>query len=163
MSIRNTAKALLVHNNKLLLNKCINSTGYEIGGIQNGELYYDLPGGGQHLYETLEEALQRECLEETGYRVEVGRLVGCYEEICLSAPLRQDYPDYAHKIYFIFVCRLKEESLQPATEQDIDQLESKWVDISELKQLSFYPLVLRSAIEGLLKAEAPVFLGSRRI
>ncbi len=163
MSIRNTAKALLLHNNKLLLNKCRNSTGYEIGGIQKGEIYYDLPGGGQHPYETMEEALQRECLEETGYSVEAERLVGCYEEICLSSPLRQQYPDYAHKMYFIFLCSLKEEALQPITERDIDQLESIWVDIRELKGLNFYPIVLQSAIESLLRTESPVFLGSRRI
>ena len=56
MSIRSTVKAILCKENQILLNRC---------QMENGEIYYDLPGGGQNPYESLEEALHREILEET--------------------------------------------------------------------------------------------------
>ena len=60
MSIRSAAKAVILHNNNILLNQCHSAA---LGD------YYTLPGGGQHQYETMEQAAVRECLEETGYTV----------------------------------------------------------------------------------------------
>ena len=36
MAIRNAAKAIVIWNGKILLNRCI---------TEDGEIYYDLPGG----------------------------------------------------------------------------------------------------------------------
>lgn len=72
MSIRNEAKAMIVHNGRLLFIKCAGD---------GNEQYYVLPGGGQMQYETMEQAVIRECLEETGYSVLPMRFVGLYEEI----------------------------------------------------------------------------------
>lgn len=66
MGIRNSVKALIVKDNKILLNKCQNSTGYSFGDICINDIYFDLPGGGQNKFETIIEAVKRECLEETG-------------------------------------------------------------------------------------------------
>lgn len=51
--ISNSAKALILKDGRLLLNRCETSAGEE---------YFDLPGGGQHVYETMEEAVAREVL-----------------------------------------------------------------------------------------------------
>ena len=59
LAIRNSAKALILHDGKLLLNRCVSRLG----------IYYALPGGGQHDGELLTEAVRREVLEETGLRV----------------------------------------------------------------------------------------------
>jgi len=59
--------------------------------MSGGETYYDFPGGGQNQYETLEEAVRRECLEETGYTVVVDRLAGIFEEICTDERFRAEY------------------------------------------------------------------------
>ena len=54
--IRSTAKAIILHEGRILLNRCADS--------RNG-IYYALPGGGQNQFEPLEDAVVRECLEET--------------------------------------------------------------------------------------------------
>ena len=56
MSARNSAKGLVVHDGKLLVNRCISRFGE----------YYALPGGGQNTGEMLSETVRREVLEETG-------------------------------------------------------------------------------------------------
>ena len=64
MSIRSSAKALIVNDGKILVNKCCHN---------DGSVYYDLPGGGQRQYEALEDAVIREVMEETGYAARVVR------------------------------------------------------------------------------------------
>ncbi len=47
--------------------------------------WWNLPGGGMEAGETVEEAMRREVLEETGLEVQVGKLIGVY-----SKPLKQE-------------------------------------------------------------------------
>ena len=47
--------------------------------------WWNLPGGGMELDETVEEAVKREVLEETGLKVEIEQLVGVY-----SKPQKQE-------------------------------------------------------------------------
>src|SRR5438128_5635713 len=47
--------------------------------------WWNLPGGGMELGETVDEAMRREIREETGLEVEVERLVGVY-----SKPQKQE-------------------------------------------------------------------------
>ena len=72
MPVRNSAKAIVLHEGKILVNRCVSRFGE----------YYALPGGGQREGETLLEAVRRELLEETGYRVAPQRLSGIYERVC---------------------------------------------------------------------------------
>ncbi|HMM31654.1 MAG TPA: NUDIX domain-containing protein [Clostridia bacterium] len=163
MGIRNAAKALLLHEGKILVNKNRNTLGAMCYGLENGAIYYDLPGGGQNQYETLEEAVRRECLEEAGYTVHVERLGAIYEEISINAELRTHYEMYAHKVYFLFVCHLEDVPRKAVTELDLDMLCSEWVDVEEVKNLPIYPEVLRTELNEILGAKMPLFLGSRRI
>ena|SRR5579864_771856 len=55
--------------------------------------WWNLPGGGMELGETVEEAVKREVLEETGLEVEVEQLVGVY-----SKPQKQE-------VVLTFLCR----------------------------------------------------------
>lgn len=56
--------------------------------------WWNLPGGGLELDETVDQALSREVREETGLEVEVGQLVGVY-----SKPQKQE-------VVLAFRCRI---------------------------------------------------------
>jgi 8-oxo-dGTP diphosphatase len=53
-----------------------NSTKEKITAIQTSRGHYFLPGGGVKNNEAPKECLRREMLEETGYEVEIGPLIG---------------------------------------------------------------------------------------
>lgn len=163
MGIRNAAKALIINKDKVLLNKCLNTTGYSLGGINNNDIYYDLPGGGQNQYETIEEAINRECLEETGYNVVADRLVALYEEIYMDAEARKRYPDYAHKIFFVFLCHVADKEIKAVTERDIDQIACEWIDIKDITNIKLSPEIIKINFSLILQSETPIFLGSKRI
>ena len=163
MGIRNAAKALIINDGKILINKNQNSVGDMCYGLPNGAIYYDLPGGGQNQYETLEEAVKRECLEESGYTVAVDRLAAIYEEISLHEKFRIKYEQYAHKVHFLFICHLTNEPIKLLAEKDLDMLESLWVDIAEMKNIPLYPQIINANLERILKSENVLYLGSERV
>ena len=72
MGIRCIVKAIIIEEGKVLLNRCHDD--------KFGD-YFSLPGGGQLQYETLQEAVVRECLEETGYAVAPVRFAALCETI----------------------------------------------------------------------------------
>jgi len=154
MSIRSTAKALILKDGKILFNKC--------NDMYHGE-YYSLPGGGQHQYETLPEALVRECLEETGYTVIPIRFAALCEEICMDEGFRRNYPDYAHKMYHIFICELLDVEQKQPTEKDDMQVGCKWVELNSLKNCYILPKIFNENINGIISNTVPIFLGSEYI
>jgi 8-oxo-dGTP diphosphatase len=154
MSIRSTAKAIILNKDKVLLNKCFDE--------YNGE-YYSLPGGGQHTYETLQEAVIRECVEETGYCVIPKKFIALCEEICENPKTRELCPEYIHKMYHIFLCELVGEVAKNPTEIDEMQVCSEWVDIEHLDKIRLLPNALNENIGKIIKSEIPMFLGAERI
>ena len=89
--IRNSAKALIIRDGLLLVNRM--GTGDNV--------WYDLPGGGQERGETLEEAVRRECREETGVEVAVLGLRFVYDLID-----RKQEKIEGHMVRFVFLCEL---------------------------------------------------------
>ena len=154
MGIRSTAKALIINDGKILLNKCHDRN--------NGD-YYSLPGGGQHKYETLLDAVIRECGEETGYDIKPLRFAALCEEICLDEYFREKYPEYAHKMYHIFLCELSGSIVKAPTEKDSMQIGCEWIEIECLSNVRLLPGVVGEHILDVLSGDAPIFLGSERI
>lgn len=152
MSIRNSAKALIVSENKIYVNRCV---------TRKGEIYYDLPGGGQHMLETMEEAVIREVLEETGYRVRVLRFAALAEEINDYLET-SEYSEYAHRIIYIFQVELKDEQAVKPTEMDFQQKESVWLELKEADRAEFLPEHLNGRISQLVRSESPQYLGCVR-
>jgi 8-oxo-dGTP diphosphatase len=66
--------------------------------------WWNLPGGGMEIGETVEEALRREVFEETGLFVDIERLVGVY-----SKPQKQE-------VVLTFCCRITGGQLIPTDE-----------------------------------------------
>ena len=163
MGIRNAARAIIINSGKMLINKNKNSLGNICYGLPNGAIYYDLPGGGQNQYETLEEAVKRECLEESGYTVTIDWLAAIYEEISINRKMRTEYEQYAHKVNFIFICRLADEPIKQPVEKDLDMLESIWVNIDDMKNIPLYPQIINSNLDLILKSGSVFYLGSERV
>jgi ADP-ribose pyrophosphatase len=154
MAVRCTAKAVIVHNGRVLLNRCRDRF--------NGE-YYSLPGGGQNQYESLSDAVIRECREETGYTVMPLRFAVMCEEICDSAEFREKYPQYAHKSYHIFMCELANEERAASTETDDLQIGIEWVEIDKLDEIKLLPNAVGKNIKEIIGGTAPVFLDTEHI
>ena len=150
-SVRSTVKALILHDEKILLNRCRDRN--------NGE-YYSLPGGGQQQYETMQEALIRECREETGYTVEPVRFAALMEEICLDPEIRTLYAEYAHKMLHIFVCSLVHENAEKPTETDDLQIACEWIPVETVPSLKLLPTQVKDNFGKLLQGNCPLFFGS---
>lgn len=154
MAIRNAAKAIVIRDGKVLLNKCIDET---------NEIYYDLPGGGQHQFETMEEAAIREVLEETGYHIKINQFLALAEEIHDDLNVREKYYDYSHRILHIFLAELASEQAIPPQETDFHQEESVWLSYEEADRITFRPSQLSGRISQLILGNTPQYLGGVHI
>ena len=98
---------------------------------------WSLPGGAVELGETLEEAVCREVLEETGLAVETIDVVQAFDRISRDADGRVRY----HYVLVDFLCRVNAGA--PAPEAVVcatDALEARWAGPDDLAGLT--PLTL---------------------
>jgi len=139
--IRNSAKALIIQNGKMLAVK-----------IRDGnEEWYILPGGGQDAEELLPEAVCREVGEETGLRVEARELVFVVEG---------RHGEAFHRVDLIFLCEPVGRLDQPL-HADTHQAGLDWLDIAMLNRAPLYPSRLRRQIMNLYEGKPhPVYLGN---
>jgi 8-oxo-dGTP diphosphatase len=102
---------------------------------------WSLPGGRVELGERLDQALEREVLEETGVRVAVGSLGGIYEY------LERDEDDRIvhHYVVVDYRCRFLEG--EPQASSDVD--EARFVPTSELQSYALNDEALRMIREAL--------------
>lgn len=155
MAIRCASKAIIIENGAILLNRCKG---------EDGDTYYDLPGGGQKQYENMEQTMVREVREETGYEVLVERFVALAEEINISEEYRKLYPEYTHRVLHIFTAKLSGEKRETPTETDFGMEESVWMPLEKLDdKVKTRPGCLKKIVEHVAKAEVPVYLGTEYI
>ncbi|WP_054704232.1 NUDIX domain-containing protein [Bacillus sp. JCM 19041] len=150
MHIRNSAKAIIIKEDKLLLTKNQDKEGY----------FYLFPGGGQEHGETLHYALQRECLEEAGYEVEVNNLLHIREYIGKNHE-HAAFDFDVHQIEYYFVCALTGNKQQQVPKNpDAHQVGIEWVSINDLLSYRIYPKQLRKYVIKYLTGESSsVYLG----
>lgn len=152
MAIRCASKAIIINNGAVLLNKCKH---------EDGRIYYDLPGGGQNVYESLEEALVREVKEETGYDVRVEQFIALAEEIYTSTDLREKFPEYTHRVFHIFKASLISDKLDAPTEIDFATEGSIWISINELGcETEVCPSGIKKLLHNWETVELPCYLGT---
>ena len=129
--VRNSVKALIIRDNKLLCIKKCDQYG----------VYFILPGGGQEKDETFLETIQRECKEEIGSKINVGKLkyireyIGKNHEFSLT--------DNAHQVEYMFACKLlSEPDLSLASHLDNRQEGFEWVELEKRENFRVYPKIL---------------------
>ena len=92
---------------------------------------YIFPGGGVDLGETMEEAMKREVVEETGLVVETADFIDAADAFFEYTPDNLKF----HAIQFFYLCTVSNNSLI-TTDQIVDDnavKQPQWVDISGLK------------------------------
>lgn len=93
---------------------------------------WHLPKGTKIVGETDEQTVERECLEETGYRVKVLKKIGS-----LKSTYKLDKNHKANKITHYFLCRPIKRITPKVDEHD----EVKWIEINKaIKLLSEFKL-----------------------
>ncbi|MDO8589184.1 MAG: NUDIX hydrolase [Armatimonadota bacterium] len=128
--------AIIVRDGEILLVK---------RGAEPGFGKWSIPGGSVELGETLEYALKREILEETGLAVEVGKLAGISDLI-----IRDDDVLKWHYVLINFFAAITGGELCPAT----DVSECRWVRLSEIRTYNVTQSVLNRLEElGLIAGE----------
>lgn len=151
-NIRSTAKAIILRDGKVLLNRSFNE--------HCGE-YFSLPGGGQNRFEPLEKTILRECLEETGLHVRVLRMAAVCEEIWEDPFVREEHPDYAHRMLHIFLCEPDDTYAAAApSDMDYNMVESVWVPVDKVDTLTLEPVPLMRHFREVINGTAPFFLGT---
>jgi 8-oxo-dGTP diphosphatase len=136
-TLRYAAKALILERGRIL---CLEKRG-DIG------TYYVLPGGGQRPGELLTEALRRECREELGASVEVGRLRYVQEYIGDNHEFRGVHGGM-HHVNVYFDCRLLEAPGGQPPVPDVGQVGLAWLDMAGLGEMPFYPKVMGRMLSG---------------
>lgn len=142
--IRNSAKAIIIEDNRLLTLKC----------IDGDTIFYQLPGGGQQNSETLANALKRECLEEISSAVDVGDLMFICEYFGGKHGL-----DW-HQVGFMFSCTLQDSAeCLNGFEPDATQLGVEWLPIEQLDQYNVHPKAITLLLMNGHGQNTPIYLG----
>ncbi len=112
--IRPGAKAFIVHEGKVLFIE---------EELPNGDIFYDVPGGGIDFGERLEDGLKREVFEEVGLEVELEKIVGSWKFVI---PSKRVEGVQVHILSVGYQCRLAGDgepiidlSNNPADSEDI--------------------------------------------
>ena len=151
ITLRNSVKAIIIKNNKMLFVKN--------RAKESGEIYYILPGGGQNGGETFVDAVKRECNEELGAEIEVGELQLVREYIGKNHEFAYKSADF-HQIEYMFSCRLKTSvDMSKTTCVDPDQTGFEWIKLAEMKEKNIHPKILKSVFDNKGAIAGPVYLG----
>ncbi|WP_454861344.1 NUDIX domain-containing protein [Peribacillus frigoritolerans] len=130
MSIRNSAKAIIICGDKVLLTK-----NQDNGGIFIFSLAVD-----KNTAKQLNNALIRECIEEVGKEVEIGELFHIREYIGKNHE-HSSFDFNIHQIEYYFVYSLVNEmnNYKTPTNPDSHQVGIEWIHINDLLQYRIYP------------------------
>jgi len=140
--IRNSAKALIIKDGKMLAVKLRDSDGE----------WYIMPGGGQETEELLSTAVCREVAEEIGIHTECKELLFVIEGL---------HGESFHRVDFVFLCEYIDEIPNAILHGDTYQIGYEWLDISTLNVQPLYPSKLRRQIMNYYEGKPyQVYLGN---
>ncbi len=132
-------RAIIIDSSKILL----------IHRIKKDHSYWVIPGGGVEAGENHQQAVKRECFEELGIQVRVGRLF---------LQRTADMLDIRGQQEFFYLCEMvggevgtgQGPEFQSSAEYQ-GEFKAEWVDIKKLPNLDLRPHEVRDAIIALTK------------
>ena len=116
------------------------------------EPLWTLPGGGVELLESVEDGAVREVREETGYEVELGRLLGVDTIVVAPEQRTVDRDRWFRGIRVVYEAAVVGGHLRDEVDGTTD--EARWIPLAEVPGLARVDLVdiglrLRAAADGL--------------
>ncbi|NUU76099.1 NUDIX domain-containing protein [Paenibacillus xylanilyticus] len=146
--IRNSAKAVIIHDGRLLVIRLEDQYGTA----------YVFPGGGQEKGEELKDAVARECLEEIGQAVTVGELLHIREYIGKNHEFAEWDAD-VHQVEFYFECTLKDAgaTVFEGSNPDDHQVAVEWIALEDLPSVRLYPKTIGELL--LKRLPSRIYLG----
>ncbi|MGH1145339.1 NUDIX domain-containing protein [Bacillus pseudomycoides] len=122
-----------------------------------------LPGGGQKPGETLKAAVVRECLEETGLKVQAGELLFVSDEYIGKNHEHAEWDCNEHVVVHLFECLYPDDdrSFGEGTEFDPDQLALEWLPLEDLLNTNLYPKAIIPFLTeyGLQSRKSAIYVG----
>jgi 8-oxo-dGTP pyrophosphatase MutT (NUDIX family) len=147
--IRNSAKAIIIKNNKLLCTKNKDQFG----------IFYLLPGGGQKHFETIKDALKRECKEEISTDIIVKDILFVRDYIGKNHEFAK-WDSKVHQIEYMFECDLKEDiKIKNGNTPDNMQIGISWLNLDELKNYRIYPKFINQLLKNNELNKNKIYLG----
>lgn len=133
---RYRAAAIIVEND------CVLFAGNEIN-----DYYYSI-GGGVHIGETAEEAVQREVFEETGIHYEIEPLAIIHENFFVESTGKYKGLD-SHEIalYFLMKSRETQKLMSNSFTQGVKE-NMHWIPIEDLDNVVAYPVFMKSYLQS---------------
>lgn len=136
------AGAVIIHNNKLLTHRNVNTD------------HYALPGGRVSIGENSAETIKREILEETGKEIEITGYIATIENFFNMKGKKYHEIMFVHKLEFIN----EEDKLLEETIKNIEGkefLQYEWIDIDKINEYPILPTVIKDI---LIKKEFPIHI-----
>ncbi|MEI5991462.1 NUDIX hydrolase [Enterococcus crotali] len=104
------------------------------------EPYFYSVGGRVKMHETLEDAIEREVMEETANKIEKKTLGFIHENFFTSDITGENY----HEISFYYYVELKNNTVSCQSYNELDEQEKlKWVPFEQLSQVDIRPAFLK--------------------
>jgi len=121
---RTSAYGIIRHEGKILL----------VNTRSSGKWFF--PGGEVEIGESLEDAIKREVLEETGIEIKVEKFLTFKESFFYYDPLDKAWQNYG----FFYICKPKSFDLSEENQVEFDEAEKpKWVEFDKLRAEDFQP------------------------
>jgi len=139
LQFRPSVYGVLIENGKILLSKQWDG--------------YDFPGGGVNVDETLEEALKREFIEETGLEVEVGKVLSCGTSFFNPKYSQKNSGQYWNcpLIYFLVKRIGGELSIDNCDENEVGYIDlPEWIELEKMRDLKIYSSIDIDVIKEVL-------------